>query len=193
MAEVKKTADTEKEKIIHEYDGIHEADNDLPRWWLLTFFGTVIFAGGYYLHYSAFKSGLNPGDAYKEESKAAAAAEAERIKSMGTLTPEALVSLSKDQGTVTAGKETFTTTCAACHGPNGGGTIGPNLTDEFWIHGGKPDQIYKSVRDGWVDKGMPAWGQSLGEQKVRQVAAYVYTLKNTNVAGGKAPQGDRDP
>jgi cytochrome c oxidase cbb3-type subunit III len=192
MAEVKKSAATEKEKIIHEYDGIHEADNNLPRWWLVTLWGTVAFAAVYYLHYSAFRSGLNPGDAYREEAKAAASAEAERIKAMGTITPEAMVTLSKDPATVALGKETFTTYCTACHGPNAGGTIGPNLTDEYWLHGGKPDQIYKTVRDGWPDKGMIAWAPSLGEQKVRAVAAYVLTLKNTNVAGGKAPQGEKE-
>jgi len=83
--------------------------------------------------------------------------------------------------------------CSPCHRADGGGTIGPNLTDEFWVHGGAPDKIWKTVHDGVVPKGMIAWGPILGEQKVASVVAYVLTLKNTHVAGGKAPEGDREP
>ncbi|HKA86871.1 MAG TPA: c-type cytochrome [Haliangiales bacterium] len=87
------------------------------------------------------------------------------------------------------GKEIFATACAPCHAANAGGHVGPNLTDEYWLHGGRPADILASVRFGWVDKGMPAWGPVLGEANVRAVVAYVVSLKNTRVAGGKAPQG----
>jgi cytochrome c oxidase cbb3-type subunit 3 len=93
---------------------------------------------------------------------------------------------------VTSGKDIFAAACAPCHGADGGGRIGPNLTDAYWLHGGSPESIQRSVHDGWVDKGMPAWGPSLGEYRVREVAAYVVSLRGTNVAGGKPPQGTRE-
>jgi cytochrome c oxidase cbb3-type subunit 3 len=178
------------EKIVHEYDGIHEADNDLPRWWLVTFWGCVAFGAVYWLNYSAFHASPSPGEQYNLEAAAAASAEAQKLAQMGTVTPELLTTMSQNPSTTALGKETFTSTCVACHGANAGGTIGPNLTDGYWLHGGKPDQIYASVKNGWVEKGMPAWGGPLGEEKVRAVVAYVLTLKNTNVPGGKPPQGD---
>jgi cytochrome c oxidase cbb3-type subunit 3 len=91
---------------------------------------------------------------------------------------------------VQEGAAVFATTCAACHAPTGGGNIGPNLTDEYWLHGGAPEEIYKSIRDGFPTKGMPAWGAQLGERRVRAVTAYVLSIRNTHAPGGKPPQGD---
>lgn len=178
--------------IVHEYDGIQEQDNNLPRWWLWTFYGAILFSTGYWFHYHTFGNGAHPMAAYEAEQAATRAVEAERIKKAGAVTPEMLATLSKDASTVKQGKEVFTTTCASCHGPNGGGGIGPNLTDDSWLHGGAPDKIYTTIKDGYLTKGMPAWGPQLGEERVRAAAAYVLSIKNTNVAGGKAPQGDKE-
>ena len=175
------------DQVIHEYDGIQEYDNRLPNWWLYTLFGAIAFAGWYWLHFETFKIGAAPDAAYREEM---AAIEAQKAKS--AVTPAELIAMSKDANVVKAGQEVFTTTCVACHGPNAGGTIGPNLTDSFWLHGGAPDKIFATVRDGFAAKGMPAWGPQLGDTKVRSVVAYVLTLRNTNVAGGKPPQGDKE-
>jgi len=175
--------------VVHEYDGIQECDNQLPRWWLMTLYAAIVFSAGYWLHYQTFGSGTNPMAAYDKEQAALRAIEAEKIKAAGAVTNESLLLLSKDEGTVKQGEEIFKTTCVPCHGPTGGGTIGPNLTDEYWLHGGKPEQIYKTVRDGFLPKGMPAWGPQLGEIRVRAAAAYVLTLKGTKVPGGKPPQG----
>ena len=117
------------------------------------------------------------------------AKEAERIKAAGAVTPEALTMLSKDVATVSKGKEIFAANCAVCHKPDGSGLIGPNLTDDHWIYGGAPDKIYRTVSNGAAN-GMPAWGPQLGQERVEDAVAYVLTLKNTNVAGGKAAQGD---
>lgn len=182
--------DDQRDKVIHEYDGIQEYDNRLPRWWLYTLFGTVAFAAIYWSGYHILKSDELPRASYDQQVAATRAKEAERIKAAGTVTADGLVLLSKDAKTTSKGKETFVTYCAPCHKADASGNIGPNLTDDHWIHGGNPDQIYKTVNEGVPLKGMLAWGPQLGPDKVQEVVAYVLTLKNTNVAGGKPPQGD---
>lgn len=178
--------------VVHEYDGIEECDNHLPRWWLWTLYGAIVFSIGYWFHYHTFKTGMGPTAAYEAEDAAFKAAEAEKLKKAGALTPELLVKLSKDPATIKQGQDVFKSTCMSCHLETGGGSIGPNLTDAFWLHGGKPDQIYKTIKEGVPAKGMASWGPVLGEERVRAAAAYVLSIKNTNVAGGKAPQGDKE-
>jgi cytochrome c oxidase cbb3-type subunit 3 len=177
--------------VVHEYDGIEEHDNHLPTWWLTILYGSIVFAVGYWFHYETFGSGAHPQATYDAEQAVLQAAEAEKLKSAGVITSDSLLKLSLDATTVKEGKEVFLQSCASCHLVSGGGGIGPNLTDAFWIHGNAPDQVYLTVRNGFLPKGMPAWGPQLGETRVRAVSAYVLTLVNTNAAGGKAPQGDR--
>jgi cytochrome c oxidase cbb3-type subunit 3 len=109
------------------------------------------------------------------------------------MSPVALLALAHQPATVARGKEVFTSTCAPCHRADGGGNIGPNLTDEFWLHGSAPDKIWKTVHDGVPAKGMAAWAPVLGEARVASAVAYVLTLRNTNVPNGKAPQGEQEP
>jgi cytochrome c oxidase cbb3-type subunit 3 len=179
-------------KVIHEVDGIQEYDNKLPNWWLYTLYGTMLFGAGYFFHYQTSGFGDLPRVTYQKEMETAAAAEAARIKAAGVLTPEALTALSKDPSTLEQGKVVFTATCVACHRADGGGVVGPNLTDDFWLYGGAPDKVYKTISNGSVEKGMPAWGPVLGAERTRAVAAYVISLRGTNVPNGKAPQGERD-
>ena len=185
---------TVHDQVIHVYDNgdVKEYDNDLPRWWLYSLYGTVVFALIYWFSFQVFHTQESPGEAYHREMQAQYAADAARAKAAGAITGDVLASLVKDDKTVAAGKVTFTSTCAPCHAATGGGGIGPNLTDEFWIHGGKPVEIYHTISEGAATKGMPAWGPQLGVDRVAAVAAYVLSLKDTNVAGGKAPQGDRE-
>lgn len=178
--------------VIHEYDGIQECDNQLPRWWLYCLYTTIVFAVGYWFYFQVFRVAPLPLAEYERDQAALRAVEAERLKHAGTVTPEMLTKLSKDDATLKQGRETYLQTCSACHAATGGGGIGPNLTDPFWIHGGAPDKIYGTVKDGFLAKGMPAWGPQLGEERVRAVTAFVLTLKGTNVAGGKPPQGDKE-
>jgi cytochrome c oxidase cbb3-type subunit 3 len=185
-------SDSTREPIIHVYDDIEEADNRLPRWWLYTLYGAIVFAAGYWLYFEAYGTGKSPVAAYRAEKLAAAREEAKRLQAEGPMTEERLIAMSKNPTIVSAGRTVFAQTCASCHKADGGGQVGPNLTDEYWVHGGAPEKILVSVRNGWVDKGMPAWGPQLGEGKVREVAAYVLSLKGTKVAGGKEPQGDRE-
>lgn len=177
--------------VIHEIDGIQECDNKLPLWWLGTFYGAILFAAVYWFHYHVAEFGQSGMQAYQDEVDKAAAAQAANMKVVEA-TPEALMALSKDQGAVAMGKQVFASTCAPCHRNDGGGVVGPNLTDEFWLHGGAPEKIFSTISKGVPEKGMPAWQAQLGPVKTQAVAAYVITLRGTNVPGGKPPQGERE-
>ena len=173
----------------HVYDGIVEHDNKLPLWWQLTLYGAIVFALVYW--YGRRLDAIpSPAQAYAREVAAEQAAAAEAARRRGTIDDAALAALSKDGTTVGKGRELFVTTCAPCHGANAGGNIGPNLTDAYWIHGSKPTNIFQSVHDGVPSKGMPTWGPQLGDERVETVVAYVLSIRDTNVAGGKAPQGE---
>jgi cytochrome c oxidase cbb3-type subunit III len=174
------------EGVIHVYDGIEEQDNRLPNWWLAILWGTLVFGLGYWLYYETAGLGLQP----REELKADLAVIAQKKSAGGgPVNDAALLALSQDATGLAAGKSTFQSTCAACHGASGEGSIGPNLTDKFWLHGGKPTDIHRTISQGSVAKGMPAWEPTLGAERVKQLAAYVLTLKGKNVAG-KPPQGE---
>jgi cytochrome c oxidase cbb3-type subunit 3 len=178
------------DRVIHEVDGIQELDNKLPNWWLYTLYGAILFAVVYWYGYQTTGIGQSPSQAYKAEMDRALAEQAMQIK-VGDATPEALNALSKDPAAVALGKQVFTATCASCHRADGGGIVGPNLTDDFWLHGSAPEKIYETIAKGVPDKGMPAWQPQLGALKTQAVAAYVLaSLCGHNVPNGKAPQGD---
>jgi len=168
--------------IIHEYDGIEEADNALPTWWVMVFIGSTVFAAIYWLMVQEFHLVPTPHEEL-------AIVQAERSARTGQVSDEELLSASQSSSAIAAGKQAFTTNCVACHGAKAEGNIGPNLTDPNWLHGGAPAQIFSSIRDGVPTKGMPSWGAILGQDAVKALAAYVLTLRGTNVPG-KAPQGD---
>jgi cytochrome c oxidase cbb3-type subunit 3 len=182
---------SEEDKVIHSVDGIEEYDNALPLWWLYTIYGAVAFATVYWWIFHTAKVADLPVEAYQAELDRAAEAE-EKSGKASPVTPESLLAAAQDPTTVSRGKQIFAQTCAQCHRADGGGLVGPNLTDDFWLHGAAPDKIWQTVSKGVPDKGMPAWKPQLGSGRVQAVTAYVLTLKSTNVPGGKAPQGDRD-
>jgi len=174
---------------VHEYDGIVEHDNELPLWWQLTLYGAVVFALVYWFgrRMDAIQS---PEQTYAQDVAAERAFAAERARARGTIDDAMLATLARDPATASQGKDVFVANCAPCHKPDGGGNIGPNLTDGYWIHGNKPTEIYKDIAEGVPAKGMPTWGPILGEQRLEAVVAYVISIENTNVPGGKAPQGE---
>lgn len=157
----------------HTFDGIQEYDKRLPRWWLLTLYGTVAFAAAYWAYYHAYGIGTAPTKALEQEMAANTAAAA---KKAGVIDDDALYRMSRDASAVAAGKTTFETTCAACHKPDLTGLIGPNLKDNEWIHGGKPMDAVKVITEGVLAKGMPPWGPMLGKQKISEVVAYIYSF-----------------
>lgn len=173
----------------HDYDGIRECDNPLPKWWLWTLIFTVVFGYGYWLYFHTFGAGTTPHAAYAAEMEQAEALAVARMAARGALTDEQLRASARDEARVSTGKAVFAQYCVACHGPEAGGLIGPNLTDDHWIHdGGKPTAIWHVVYGGVAAKGMPAWGPLLGPDKIEQVVAFVLTLKGKNVPG-KAAEG----
>lgn len=187
MPELEESAD-----VGHEYDGIREYDNRLPNWWLMTLYGAIVFAFGYWLYFHTFGIGLNQQEELALEiARAEAAAEAREAALLaqgGGLTDETLLGMAADAAALARGKEVFAQNCLACHGADGGGTVGPNLTDAYWINGHRPTDIHAVIADGRLAKGMPSWKAVLGGSRVRDVTAFVLSLKNTHVAG-KAPEG----
>ncbi|MEI8255873.1 MAG: cbb3-type cytochrome c oxidase N-terminal domain-containing protein [Deltaproteobacteria bacterium] len=182
--------DPDGSQPIHEYDDIKECDNLLPRWWLYTLYATIVFAFGYWFHYEVFKTGARQMDLYNEDVQAQAAAESARVRAAGVMTPAALLAFSRDAAIVSRGQQVFRTNCVTCHAANAGGLVGPNLTDEFWIHGGNPDQIYATITDGVRGRAMAAWGPQIGIENVQAVTAYLLTIRNTHVTG-RPPEGER--
>ena len=180
--------DAGQDRILdHAYDGIQEYDNPLPRWWVWIFYVTIIFAVIYVVDPSGTFRG--PGR-IKEYERQLADAEKRWPKPSGAVDGAALAALAKDQTTLSLGKTLFTANCAPCHRPDGGGVIGPNLTDDYWLHGGSLAEIYRTVDEGVLAKGMPNWGKILKPDQVKAVAVYVGSLRGTNPPNPKAPQGD---
>jgi cytochrome c oxidase cbb3-type subunit 3 len=171
--------------IIHEYDGIEEADNKLPQWWLWTFYLAIAFALGYWVYYESVGIGRSPLDRFAAERMAA-------LDTGAPVTDEVLVGLTGDKLAIRSATKAFGQNCAKCHGSRAEGNIGPNLTDSFWIGEPSPTAIYATITGGRSGKGMPAWGLQLGPGLCKQLAAYVLTLRDTNVPG-KAPQGQKWP
>jgi cytochrome c oxidase cbb3-type subunit 3 len=179
------TADvTPPRKVVHVYDDIEEEDNHLPDWWLAILFGAIIFAFGYWFLFEVTAAAQGSLATFKTEMAEAARKRAEA----GPVTNESLAVLAKDASTLAQGKEVFTSTCAPCHGGQAQGLVGPNLTDKFWLHGGAPVDVHKSITNGYPDKGMRPWAQVLGATRVRAVAAFVVSLKGQNLPG-RPPQG----
>jgi cytochrome c oxidase cbb3-type subunit 3 len=180
VADAKKV-DPIQGEILHEYDGILEADNRLPNWWLATFFGTIAFSAVYWGYYESFVVEPNTNGAY-------AAAMMERGGDLGEPTDEVLEAAAGDGTTVTAGAATFAANCAVCHGQRGEGLVGPNLTDAAWLHGGDNMSVYRTIDTGVLSRGMPAWGEQLPPRALLGVTAFVLSIRATNVPG-RAPEG----
>jgi cytochrome c oxidase cbb3-type subunit 3 len=172
----------------HDFDGIQEYDNRLPNWWLLTLYGAILFSVLYWTALHTWRWMPQSHEKYRQEMAEAAQAQ---LAAMATqqVSDEALLLMSQIPENVARGKAIFDGFCVACHLADGSGQVGPNLTDAFWLHGGRPLQIHHTVTYGVPEKGMVAWGNQLGPARVQDVVAYVLTLKGKN-RPGKAPQGE---
>lgn len=176
-------------QLFHEYDGIIEHDNPLPTWWLWTFFLTIIFGSLYFLHYQ-FGGGITLQD---ELAIHMTALEKEKATMQASAPAETEDSLKEafDKLDANAGAAIFAGKCAACHGQELQGLIGPNLTDHFWIHGkGTRMDIVKVIREGAADKGMPPWGPVLKREELYSVTKYIMSKLDSKPAGAKPPQGE---
>ena len=190
--------DPEKDPLLmdHEADGIKELDNLLPRWWVWLFYGCIIYSVAYMGYYHVFGIGDSSAEAYEKDMAIAneikAKAAAEFASKVDTTQP------STDPAVIESGKTTYVTYCAACHRPDGGGLVGPNITDDYWIHGPEFADSIRIITKGNPIKGMIAWEAQLNPQEIHAVASYIYTLRGTNppnpkpaenVAGGAVPAG----
>lgn len=176
----------------HEYDGIMELDNSLPPWWLYLFYGTIIFAFVYSLRYFSFGD-YNQIDEYTTEVENANKDVAIFKENFGgSEINENSVVLSTVAEELAEGKEIFKKNCIPCHLENGGGSVGPNFTDEYWIHGNTIKDLFKIITFGVPEKGMIPWESQLKPQQIQNVASYILTeFKNKNVERGKEPQGNK--
>lgn len=177
--------------LDHNYDGIRELDNHLPPWWKWLFYSTIGFAVVYLLVFHVFDS--LPLQTQEYETEVAYANEqAQKLKASNPVAAidENNVEATTDAQALADGKQIFLNTCASCHRKDGGGDIGPNLTDEYWLHGGSIKDIFKVVRHGVQGTNMIAWEGVISPDKMKNVASYVLTLQGTNPANPKKPQGE---
>jgi cytochrome c oxidase cbb3-type subunit 3 len=178
--------DHEEKLLDHEYDGIQEYDNPMPRWWVNIFWATIAFSILYVINIGPMGSGRGRIAQYEEEM---ARARAMHPAPAQALDDARLAAMAKDAQVLALGRQTYAQQCAACHRADGGGLIGPNLADAYWLHGGRPTDVLRTVQSGVLAKGMPAWEKVLKPDQVAAVAVYVGTLQGTQPKDGKKPEG----
>lgn len=190
-----KSVSIDKEQDVqldHDYDGIKELDNSLPPWWIYGFYFTILFAGVYLYRYHVSKSApLQVEELAVEKIQA----EREKLAYMATLAnnvDETSIAYNPTTELLTEGKAIFVKNCVSCHGPEAqGASIGPNLTDEYWIHKGGIKDIFKTIKNGVQEKGMIPWGQQLSNAQIAAAATFIKSLKDSHPTNPKAPQGDK--
>ncbi len=182
----------------NDYDGIKEYDNPLPQWFVMMFYGCIVFAFLYMGYYTGKTwglvkaTGLSPNLVYSGTRYALLVREADKDRADHPfVAPQgaALMAFLKSPENISRGEGLFKANCVPCHGEQAQGIIGPNLTDKYWLHGGQPADIIHSISYGWKDKGMPTWLPVLGPEKVHWLAAYVLSLQGRHVDHPKPPQG----
>lgn len=193
MQKLTKTEPIENEANLllhHDYDGIRELDNNLPPWWVYLFYGSIVFAAVYLVRFEIM-GGADQEMELKKELAQAKIDVAEYMKTAPDLMDEKTVTLLSEPTDLAAGKEIYTTSCAACHRADAGGQIGPNLTDDNWILGGGIKNLFHTIANGGRDgKGMIAWKGTLKPKEIQEVASYILSLKGSNPVDPKAPDGE---
>ena len=167
--------------LDHSYDGIREYDNPLPGWWLYLFILTIIWGFAYMYYYHV--AGIGPGQEGEYTQEMAS------FQPVFVDTPADLVPLT-DAASINEGSEIFKKNCLICHGPEGQGIVGPNMTDEYWIHGGRYEDIVRTTQNGVPEKGMISWKTMMPSDQILKVTSFLMTLRGTNPPNPKAPQGD---
>lgn len=177
----------------HEYDGIRELSNAPPYWLSFIFIITVIFAYVYMAKYHIFKTGDLQEEKYRKEM-AMYSGEEEKAEDLMSLRPNEetleLVVLS-DEASLVSGQDIYSKNCAVCHLAGGQGLVGPNLTDEYWIHGGSYGDVIELINVGVPAKGMISWKTQISQEQIHQVSSYILSLQGTNPPNPKAPEGDK--
>lgn len=177
-------------ELDHNYDGIHELDNNLPPWWLWGFYISIVFAIVYLVRFHVMQTApLSIGE-YEQEMAAAEVAKAEYLKNAANLVDETSVVMLDNEGLIKEGATIFSKNCAVCHAADGGGGVGPNLTDKYWLHGGDIKAVFSTIKYGVPAKGMIPWEDQLNPADMQKVASYILTLQGTTPASPKEAQGD---
>lgn len=193
MKSLTKSEPLENEGLLlldHDYDGIKELDNNLPPWWVYLFYAGILFGVVYMVRYEILGAD-NQETELKKELAQAKIEVAEYMKTAPDMMDEKTVTLLTEPADLAAGKEIFTTNCAACHRADAGGQIGPNLTDDNWILGGGIKNLFHTITNGGRDgKGMIAWKGTLKPKEMQKVASYVLSLRGSNPKDPKAPDGE---
>jgi cytochrome c oxidase cbb3-type subunit 3 len=181
-----------EDKVLHDVDGIKEYDNPMPGWLMAIWWGSLIFSAAYLIFYAlSFGEGSMEAE-YRRETQAALTAVQAHFDAnpIAPPSPADLLAGAKDAAVLEVGAARFTRSCAACHGAQAQGLIGPNLTDDRWIHGGSVEQIFQSVAKGWPAKGMPPWGRAVRPDELTALVSYVRSLQGSNPPNAKPAEGD---
>ena len=194
MEKLTRSKDIDQEKDVmldHDYDGIKELDNVLPPWWVGLFYACVIFAIVYLVRFHVIGD-YTQEEEYKTEVRLAELEKSKLPKKVeDDVNADNVVALT-DAASLAKGKEIFTNACAACHKVDGGGSVGPNLTDEFWINGGGIKNVFKLISEGSKNNpSMVAWKNNISPSDIQKISSYILTLKGTNPAGAKTAEGEK--
>ncbi len=182
---------TDRALIGHIYDGIREYDNPMPGWWVALFWATILFAPVYILGVHVFDFIDSYGDDFAERGEQLVAMrEAYAASGAFSSEPAALVEYMNDASRVATGAASYAAVCAACHGAEGEGLIGPNLTDDFWIHGATAEAVWTGINEGYPQAGMPPWKDALSDEERAGLLAFIKSIQDSAPANPKAPQGE---
>lgn len=176
--------------LNHAYDGIQELDNRLPPWWLYGFYLSIVVGVAYLFHFHILGYGPLSAEAYEIEMEEAEAATAAFIAQRAANVDENTVAYLPEPDRLQSGLQVFTKHCVACHAPDGGGGVGPNLTDAYWLHGGTIGDLFRTIQYGVPAKGMKAWRADLTPIEIQNVSTYILSLQGTTPAKPKEPQGE---
>ncbi|MCB1152658.1 MAG: c-type cytochrome [Deltaproteobacteria bacterium] len=176
--------------LDHNYDGIQEYDNPQPGWWSFIFFATFVFSIFYFIHYHGGGCGVSVAEKYEMAMAEANAQKAEAAKASGEVSADVINAFMGDQASMAQAKTIWDGKCAACHLPDGGGLIGPNMTDDYYLHGGDAMSIYHTIKKGVPEKGMIPWEGQLSEEEMMKMAAFVRNFRGKTAANPKAAEGE---
>jgi len=182
-----------EDKVLHELDGIKEYDNPMPGWLMAIWWGSLIFSAAYLIFYAlSFGEGTMEAEYRGATQQAVSAVDAYfEANPLVPPSPAELLAGAASPAVLEVGRARFTRTCASCHGEQAQGLIGPNLTDDRWIHGGTVEQIFQSVAKGWPAKGMPPWGRAVKPEELSALVSYVRSIQGSNPPNARAPEGER--
>jgi len=181
-----------EDKVLHELDGIKEYDNPMPGWLMAIWWGSLLFAAGYLMFYALrFGEGSLEAEYRAQTQDAVTSVQAYfDANPLVPPSPSQLLAGAKNAAVVGMGESRFARSCAPCHGDHAQGLIGPNLTDDRWIHGGTVEQIFQTVAKGWPSKGMPPWGRTLKPDELAALVSYVRSIQGSLPANPRPAEGD---